>query len=694
MKHTGNMTKLLALVLSLLMMLTMIPLSVSADTSTEATAITSAADFAAMTEDGNYYLANDIYITEPYAKTFKGTLDGRENTISTTATLFKTVDGATIENLTISGSIRGRATVTSYIVGNTTFSNVTNTASVNGSKDKNLNFDMVGDYSESVTSNNTTVGGIAGSIIGSSAEGTKVSFVNCKNTAAITVSDSTGDTNVGGILGGALFNKIWGNAGEAKKVDVEFIDCTNSGVITSVTNGGGILGQAWDAKSITLVNCSNTGKITYGKADKKSALGGCVGYANIPAYLTLCYNTAEIVGTDLSAGIIGRPRGGGIIQYCWNTAPVSTIPTTLSGYGEYGGGILAYDNNSELDILYCYNTGDITSNKYVGGIAGRMNNILSDVVGCYSSGAIALNEGCTDGKLGQIFQGGNYGKLLNNYYDQAKSDAGVRAYYLKGLDIDNTDAIPYETADVASGKLAYDMNKAIGAQVYYQNLTDTDAAKYPTLNVDDGAVIKSGENYYSVRIETDGKAAVRIDGAKTGLRITTNVNKADYDKLITAGISANDLTFGTVFAPDSYVTAAVEGGGVFSMASLDEIITNVETAYVDVPVVKKGTEGFYATDADAYHFRGSLVNIAKDNLGDSFSAIGYIKLGEDIIYSGYYVTVSIAEIAEMAYEDRADVADTTYTQTIAASSEVAIGAVVTYSPYTEAQLKTLKGYYN
>ena len=252
----------------------------------------------------------------------------------------------------------------------------------------------------------------------------------------------------------------------------------------------------------------------------------------------------------------------------------------------------------------------------------------------------------------------------------------------------------FTSEELASGKLAYDMNKAIGAQIYYQNLTDSNAVKYPTLNADDGAVIKSGDNYYSVRIETEGKAAVRIDGEKTGLRVTTSVNKADYDKLIAAGISANDLTFGTVFTADAYVEAVAAVGGVFSMADLDLYLADVETSYVNVPVAKKGTEGFYTTDADAYHFRGSLVNVAKDNLADGFSAIGYVKLGDDIIYSGYYTTVSIAEISKMAYEDRAEAADTTYTQTIAANSECAIGEVVTYSPYTEAQLKTLKGYYN
>ena len=299
-----------------------------------------------------------------------------------------------------------------------------------------------------------------------------------------------------------------------------------------------------------------------------------------------------------------------------------------------------------------------------------------------------------DGKIGQMFQGGNYGTLENNYYDKAQSDAGVRGYYLKGSDLDNEYGIAYETADVASGKLAYDMNKSIGAQIYYQNLTDADAAKYPTLNANDGAVIKSGETYYSIRIETADKAAVRIDGVKTGLRVTTAVNKADYDKMIASGISTNDIIFGTVFTSAAYVNAVEAVGGVFSMANFDLYLADVENSYVDVAVTKKGTEGFYATDADAYHFRGALVNISNENLAEDFSAIGYVKLGEDIVYSGYYTTVSIAEISKMAYEDRADAADTTYAQSIAANSEVAIGAVVTYSPYTEVQLKALKSYFN
>ena len=684
MKHTRKFTKTLALILSLLMMFTMIPISVSADASGEATAITDAAGFAAMTENGNYYLANNITITTTYSGTFKGTFDGNGKTVTTVAPLFKSVNGATIENLTVSGSIKGRAAVVSYVLGNTVFANITNNASVDGT-----NFDMEGDYSDDVTTTDTNVGGIAGCIMGgSSGEGT-VKFENCTNTASVKVTESK-KSSVGGILGAAVFYSSYTNAGY--KANVEFINCKNEGDIVTKHNGGGIVGYVYDVNSINIDGCENSGTISHADVNTKCYSGGMAGYikAKGSINITRCYNSGNISATDIGAGIVGWFNSIAKIEHCGNIASVS-----FAGEGDWLGyvaGIAGYFR--EGDIAYCYNTGDIKSNAYGGGIAGNIRNAgTSSVRGCYNNGKIAFNEGCTGGKLGQIFQGGNYGTLENNYYDKAQSDAGVRACYVKGSDLDNEYGIAYETADVASGKLAYDMNKSIGAQIYYQNLTDTDAAKYPTLNVDDGVVIKSGENYYSVRIETADKAAVRIDGVKTGLRVTTAVNKADYDKLMAAGISANDLTFGTVFTSDAYIKAVAEAGGVFSMASLDEFLTDV-TAYVDVAVAKKGTEGFYATDADAYHFRGSLVNVAKDNLADSFSAIGYVKLGDDIVYSGYYTTVSIAEISEMAYEDRAESADTTYTQTIAANSEVAIGAVVTYSPYTEAQLTTLKGYYN
>ena len=82
------MKKTLSIILVLAMALSMCALSVSAEdvlliapapSAPQGTAITSAAEFAAMDPAGTYYLANDIAISEPYASTFTGTFDGNVN---------------------------------------------------------------------------------------------------------------------------------------------------------------------------------------------------------------------------------------------------------------------------------------------------------------------------------------------------------------------------------------------------------------------------------------------------------------------------------------------------------------------------------------------------------------------------------------------------------------------------------------
>ena len=64
------------------------------------TAVTNAAEFAAMTADGNYYLANDIEITASYAADFTGKLDGNGKTVTVSAPLFKNLKGE-VKNLKI-----------------------------------------------------------------------------------------------------------------------------------------------------------------------------------------------------------------------------------------------------------------------------------------------------------------------------------------------------------------------------------------------------------------------------------------------------------------------------------------------------------------------------------------------------------------------------------------------------------------
>ena len=92
--RTTKTTKLLALALSLLMLLTMIPLSVSADETTG-----TILDVAQNDGNGNYYLTGDVTVTATYADEFTGTFDGKGYTVTTSVPLFNKVNGATIKTL-------------------------------------------------------------------------------------------------------------------------------------------------------------------------------------------------------------------------------------------------------------------------------------------------------------------------------------------------------------------------------------------------------------------------------------------------------------------------------------------------------------------------------------------------------------------------------------------------------------------
>ena len=126
------MKKTIAIVMALLMILSICSFSVAA--APEGTAISSAAEFAAMAADGKYYLANDITLDATYAGPFKGTLDGNGKTLTVSAPIFAAIEGATIKNLTVAGAIDGAAADTAAIAvnaaGAVTFENITNKATI------------------------------------------------------------------------------------------------------------------------------------------------------------------------------------------------------------------------------------------------------------------------------------------------------------------------------------------------------------------------------------------------------------------------------------------------------------------------------------------------------------------------------------------------------------------------------------
>ena len=575
--------KILAIFLSVLMLLSVMSVGISA-TADAPIVIDDASDWDAYKQaDGSYLLPKDGKFTvSAQLETLSGNFNGNGSTITTSVPLFYNVSGVTVENLTLEGNITAKAremaaVLSEYTTNFATIKNVVNNANVSLA---NFEFD------------NPEGMGAAG-LVGSTSGGT-TTMENCINNGTITV--------------------------HGKNVYA-------SGILGKVRNG-----------FATLINCVNNGNITAtSDYDDNVGAGGVIGYiygGKSTVTITGCGNTGTISSKYLAAGIVARNYSRpNAISACYNTGSVSA-----TGTAGIAGGIDATGTNASLN--YCWNKGEVTAAVYAA----------------------------------QISAYGASSEMLNNYYLDTVT---AKAYAFVATDPTNEGAVAFTAAELASGKLAYDINTAAEAQVFFQNISATNSI--PTSNPADGNVLKIGEDYLNLSIITRDAASARIEEGNAGLRFATDIKKADYDALVASGIAADTIKVGTIITPYEKIEDIEFLGEVFTVDKLEE------GDYYDIPATLK-TEG-----TDCY-FRNSIVNISKADYDTDYAAIGYIQFGETIIYSANYTIRNVEQVATAAYADRADASADGYANSISASSAVAIDSKATYSPYTEAQLTILKAY--
>ena len=302
--------RLLMLLLSVAMVITMMPLaSVASYADDEATPITSAEEFAAMDAAGSYVLANDITVTEPYATQFTGTFDGDGHTVTlaiesaaANTGLFKQLSGAHVSNVNTEGSVSSSANYVAAIAGEATggaiIENCMNSASVTGTK------------------------GNAGGIVGRAYNG--VTITNCYNGGAIEGSAN----RVGGISG-------YNSGGE-----VTIDGCVNTGSVTGTNNQiGGITGNV-SGGTTTISNSYNAGTVT-GTGQYSNMAGGIIGQtakSGPTDNLVNCYNVgtvsfSESTNTNLGA-LIGNKSNNGTVTNCYfleGSAAVAVGGATVEG---------------------------------------------------------------------------------------------------------------------------------------------------------------------------------------------------------------------------------------------------------------------------------------------------------------------------------------------------------------------------
>ena len=434
------MRKLIAILLGAAMMLSLVIVGVSAD---EPTVINTAEDFANITDTGNYKLGSDIAIAARFNGTFKGTFDGAGHTVTLSGDpMFKTLDGATISNLVIVGSVSlsdnaGALCVNAYGI---TVSKVTNKADITTTKESGYAGGMVGQMSTSSSASATNKlvsrftdcvneGKISGAkktprlggIVGNSAKHNNCIYTRCINKGEIAAGEGvSGSPYVAGIAGSAF--------------GAEFYDCVNYGKLSSAAGShmGGILGRMSPSpqggdQSVTITGCKNSGELV----STSGVAGGIVGYVGNPAdtsnprkpeldikqVLTIknCENNGKITA--------GGGQAGGIVGYLYGVT-IKDSEGADRGYYSYA------------DIQNCVNKGDITGTgdtTFVSQIMAYSNVRDNIIKNNYGLGTVAAKD-----DMHAVFIGlsgddvtlynieGNYVTDSTKYYAYAADEANAR----------------------------------------------------------------------------------------------------------------------------------------------------------------------------------------------------------------------------------------------------------------------------
>lgn len=290
-----------------------------------------------------YKLANSIDVSskewQPFCQTtnFNGNFDGNGKTLTLKLSpkdnngtgLFSQINGATIKNLTLSGSC--------------------------------------------VSTTYSQIGAICGRIMG----GTNY-ITNCTNNIAI-----EGRNNIGGLIGMCnIIDNIVNNT---------ISECTNNAPIKASASSqlaivGGIVGQLANSESITttITKCTNNGTISATSENPNSVAGGIVGITGSSLTMTDCGNTALISTSTIgyAAGLVGLCQNhASEITNCYSQGDISTQSCRNIG------GITTVAGSDGATIKNCYFSGEIkgsTANSTNVSSIAAQNGETATATYCYA----------------------------------------------------------------------------------------------------------------------------------------------------------------------------------------------------------------------------------------------------------------------------------------------------------------------
>ena len=213
----------------------------------------------------------------------------------------------------------------------------------------------------------------------------------------------------------------------------------------------------------TIENCHNYCDVTgTGLSD---AVGGIA--SNSSGEIINCSNNGRVLGYENVGGICGVACG--TIKKCFNTGSVE-------GSNNIGGIVGANVFDTDLELSFCYNTGDIVANNiYAGGIGGLGNEIWM-LGSCFSTGSVTVrtfDDNTYNGLFGVL-------TIESCFYANSAylKDSVKRADGTVGECFAYTTIIEATEEEFENGSVAYFLNGNVvdGTQAWYQNIDNGEPA--------------------------------------------------------------------------------------------------------------------------------------------------------------------------------------------------------------------------
>ncbi len=512
---------------------------------------------------------------------FKGTFDGNGHSItlninstSPFQSLFETIYGASISDLTVNGSV--------------------STSSIYGAGIVCRAYDH-----SSITNcvNNATVyayDSFEGGIVALVSSGT---VENCTNNGDIT---GEGD-DVGGIVGALR---------EGSSID----GCINTGAIlnTSAVASyvGGIIGNC--EGSVT--NCGNDGSVSCTNTQFLSHfVGGIAGFTSYDLTISDCYNHGEILGGYSVGGIFGGNNWQSDkmnIDSCYNTGAITATNSTYNNM--YGSGGIVGADYAVLTITNVFNTGKVTA-AVPGALLGS---------NYYNQGSISITNGYyQDGTADGAVDPGSadyvtMDKVSSKTDEEIKSEAFLNllieggGHFKAGCE---HPVLTWESAGHTWGEVTWDWADDYSSATATRTCEVCDVTE--SVSTDD--ITSETKGYMTVYT---AKATFEDGTEVTGT--TTVENPYDKDEL-QAEYDEDILLVETDYTAESW------GPFATALATAKDVLDSKEVTQDDVnaalDALRSAKEGLSALEADKTALETAIDNadalIASDYTEDTWAAV-------------------------------------------------------------------------